>query len=87
MFKFIRRLRTKAEDGGMDVSGVIGVVILVVIALLLLPLVQSSVTDAQNDANTSASASTLLDMVPIFYVLGIILVAVLWVVQSARKMG
>jgi len=73
--------------GDMDIQGVIGVVILVVIALLLLPLVQSSVVDAQNDANTSASASTLLGMVPIFYVLGVILVAVLWVVQSARKMG
>lgn len=74
-------------DGDMDIQGVIGVVILVVIALLLLPLVQSSVVDAQNDANTSDSASTLLGMVPIFYVLGVILVAVLWVVNSARKMG
>jgi uncharacterized alpha/beta hydrolase family protein len=74
-------------EGDMDIQGVIGVVILVVIALLLLPLVQSSVVDAQNDANTSDSASTLLGMVPIFYVLGVILVAVLWVVNSARKMG
>ena len=85
MFK---SFRDKAKDAGdMDIQGVIGVVILVVIALLLLPLVQSSVTDAQNDANTSDSASTLLGMVPIFYVLGVVLVAVLWVVASARKMG
>ena len=77
----------KDTTGDMDIQGVIGVVILVVIALLLLPLVQSSVVDAQNDDNTSESASTLLGMVPIFYVLGVILVAVLWVVQSARKMG
>jgi uncharacterized alpha/beta hydrolase family protein len=85
-FKFIKRMKSWADErADMDIGGVIGVVVLVVIALLLLPLVQSSVVDAQNDANTSASASTLLGMVPIFYVLGVILVAVLWVVGQARK--
>ena len=83
MFKFLKRF--KDDHGDMDIGGVIGVVVLVVIALLLLPLVQSSVVDAQNDQNTSASAETLLGMVPIFYVLGVILVAVLWVVGQARK--
>lgn len=85
----LKRLKRFAEDhaGEMDVKGVIGVVVVVIIALLLLPLVQSSVTDAQADANTSASASTLLGMVPIFYVLGVVLSAVLWVVAQARQMG
>ena len=81
-----RLIKLKADRAGdMDIGGVIGVVVLVVIALLLLPLVQSSVVDAQNDRNTSASAETLLGMVPIFYVLGVILVAVLWVVNQAKK--
>ena len=79
------KLKKRNDTGNMDVGGVIGVVVLVVIALLLLPLVQSSVVDAQNDANTSDSASTLLGMVPIFYVLGVILVAVLWVVGQAKQ--
>jgi hypothetical protein len=84
MFKKLKKW-AQDKDADMDIGGVIGVVVLVVIALLLLPLVQSSVVDAQNDANTSDSASTLLGMVPIFYVLGVILVAVLWVVGQARK--
>jgi len=88
MFNGFRDMLIKRKmdhAGSMDVGGVIGVVVLVVIALLLLPLVQSSVVDAQNDANTSDSASTLLGMVPIFYVLGVILVAVLWVVGQAKQ--
>ena len=84
MFKKLKKW-AEDRDADMDIGGVIGVVVLVVIALLLLPLVQSSVVDAQNDQNTSASAETLLGMVPIFYVLGVILVAVLWVVNQAKK--
>ena len=86
--------RTKSYFGkklGRDLSGelgvgeVIGVVILVIIGLLMLPLVQSAVTDAQN-ASTVAAVDSLLGMVTIFYVLGIALAAVLWVVKQAKQL-
>jgi len=75
------------EDGGVNVGKLLSVVILIVIGLLLTPLVADSVADAQDNANISASASTLLGMITIFYVLGLVLAGVLWVVAETRGMG
>lgn len=70
----------KAE---LSVGKVIGVVILVIIGLLMLPLVQDQVTSAEENA-TSDSTATLISMITIFYVLGIVLAAVMWVVHETR---
>ena len=69
---------------GLSISKIIGVVILVIIGLLLLPVVQDSVYDAQQNENTTDTQSTLLDMVTVFYVLGITLAAVMWVVHETK---
>jgi predicted Kef-type K+ transport protein len=74
------------EKGELSVGKIIGVVILVVVALLLLPVVQDQVTSASENA-TSDSASTLIDMITIFYVLGIVLASVMWVVHETKGMG
>jgi len=76
----------KDEKGELSVGKIIGVVILVVVALLLLPVVQDQVTSASENA-TSDSASTLIDMITIFYVLGIVLASVMWVVHETKGMG
>ena len=76
------RLDVRAD---LSVGKLIGVVIVVIIGLLLLPIVQDSVTDAKN--STDSTGDTLLDMVPIFYVLGVVLACVLWVVAETRGMG
>jgi len=88
--KTIMGLKTgKSWDmfGGVNVGKLLSVVILIVIGLLLTPLVADSVADAQDNANISASASTLLGMITIFYVLGLVLAGVLWVVAETRGMG
>lgn len=72
---------------GLSISKIIGVVILVIIGLLLLPVVQDSVYDAQQNENTTDTQSTLLDMVTVFYVLGITLAAVMWVVHETKSGG
>lgn len=69
--------------GELSVGKIIGVVILVIIGLLLLPIVQDAVYTAQENENTTDTQSTLLDMVTIFYVLGIVLTAVMWVVHES----
>lgn len=74
------------ETGELSVGKVIGVVILVIVALLLLPIVQDQVASASENA-TSDSAATLIDMITIFYVLGIVLAAVMWVVHETKGMG
>ena len=68
----------------LSISKIIGVVILVIIGLLLLPVVQDAVYDAQANENTTDTQSTLLDMVTVFYVLGITLAAVMWVVHETK---
>jgi peptidoglycan biosynthesis protein MviN/MurJ (putative lipid II flippase) len=67
----------------LSVGKLIGVVVLVIIGLLLLPIVQDSVYTASENENTTATQETLLDMITIFYVLGICLAAVMWVVHES----
>ena len=75
----------KNDSGELSIGKVIGVVILIIIGLLMLPLVQDAVVSAQENATTDSS-STLLGMVTIFYILGIVLAAVVWVVTEAKKL-
>ena len=75
----------KNDKGELSVGKVIGVVILIIIGLLMLPLVQDAVVAAQNNT-TDDSSSTLLGMITIFYILGIVLAAVVWVVAEAKKL-
>lgn len=77
----------KDDRGELSVGKIIGVVILVIIGLLLLPIVQDSVYDAQQNENTTDTQSTLLDMVTVFYVLGVTLAAVMWVVHETKGFG
>ena len=78
--KFLKKDR-KAE---LSIGKIITVVILVVVGLLMLPIVQDSVYTAQQNENTTDTQSSLLDMVTIFYVLGIALAAILFVVAETR---
>ena len=76
----------KDEDAALSVGKVISVVILIIIGLLMLPIVQDAVTSAEENA-TSDSAATLVSMITIFYILGVVLAAVLWVVAETRGFG
>lgn len=73
------------EDAGLSVGKVIGVVILVVIALAMLPLVTDAVTDAEG--NTTGTAQTLVGMVTLFYILGVVLACVVWVIHETKGFG
>lgn len=75
----------KEDRGGeLSIGKIITVVILVVVGLLMLPIVQDSVYTAQENENTTDTQSSLLDMVSIFYVLGIALAAIMFVVHETR---
>ena len=74
------------ERAEITVKKVVVLVFAVIIGLMLLPTVQDAVTSGQewNNNSTDATTSGLLDMVTIFYVLFIVLGAVLWVVYETR---
>lgn len=82
----MRCLKARDENGELSVGKVIGVVILVIIGLLMLPIVQDAVTSAEANA-TSSSAETLIGMITIFYVLGLVLATVMWVVHETKGFG
>jgi len=65
----------------LGIRAIIGMVIMIVVALLLFPLVQDSVGPMVTDnysgdgenATTSGATKTLLEQVPLFYILAIAL--------------
>jgi len=80
------KIKLKRDDRGeLSVGKIIGVVIVTLVGLLMLPLVTDAVDSAKS--NVTGTASTLLDMIPIFYVLGIVLAAVVWVIAETRGFG
>jgi hypothetical protein len=65
-----------AYSPGAAIGTVIGVIITVVFALLMLPTLTSTVTTAAADPNLTATQASLLNLVPTFYVIGVVLLAI-----------
>lgn len=79
------------KSGAVDVAGLVGAIIVVTVGVLLLPLVQSQITyltvpSASNDNVTylSGVASTLAQQIPLFYVLGLMFIALVWAIHSVK---
>ena len=71
----------------MSVGKLVGVLIFVVIALALLPTIIASTDQGVTDSANYTSASTLLELVPLFYVIAILVAVIVWVVAETRGMG
>jgi hypothetical protein len=77
------------EKGELTLGKILGLVIAVIVGLILLPVVQDQVTAGQewNNNSTDESVVSLLDVITLFYILGIVLGAVLYVVAETRGLG
>ena len=72
----------------MSVGKLVGVLIFVVIAMALLPTIIASTDQGVENATASySSAATLLELVPLFYVIAILVAVIGWVVHETRGMG
>ena len=80
-FKIFRK-DTKGESG-------MGKIIMVVLTIVIALALTGVVTDAVDSAalNVTGSAETMVNLVPLFYVIGILLTTLVWVVIEARKAG
>ena len=76
--------RDEAANAGF-MQGAILFAVATVVVLLFLPIVTSNVATAQADANTSASVSSLLDIVPILFVVGVIGTGVAFMVINFKN--
>ena len=85
----------KDTSGEMSsfISSMIGAVLIIVVGILFLPMVQDQVdyltvasADNNNTIALSGVAATLFQQVPLFYVLGLVFVAIAWIVLATKQL-
>ena len=75
------------------ISSMIGAILIIVVGILFLPMVQDqveylTVASADNNNTTALTgvAATLFGQVPLFYVLGLVFVAIAWIVLATKQL-
>jgi hypothetical protein len=78
----------KDKMGAVNVGAMIGAIIIVVVGVLFLPIVQDQIDTMVDETNGSinGTAATLMEQVPLFYVLGLVFIALAWAISSAKEM-
>lgn len=69
---------------GVGTRAIIGVAITVVVALALLPIITDFVNDPALVANLTATQITLLNLIPTFYIIGVVVGVVVAALVLAR---
>ena len=91
---FRKKLSTD-RGGEMNafIGAMIGAVLVIVVGVLFLPMVQDQVTyltiaSAANNMTPALSgvAASLFGQVPLFYVLGLVFVAIAWIILATKEM-
>jgi uncharacterized BrkB/YihY/UPF0761 family membrane protein len=79
----MRRFNKLAE---MSIGKIIGVIVVVVVAMALLPTLITSVNTGYwaTNGTTYSSAHALIPLVVLFFVLSILVAAVMWVVHETK---
>lgn len=90
--KLAERARQFNDDTGAQSAisqiavGTILTVVSLVVALTILPTLTSSVATAQADGNLSATASTLLGLLPTVVVVGLLISGIGFMIGGIRKL-
>ncbi len=67
----------------ISVESIIGVLVVLIVGLAVLPIILESVASAS--ACLTGAAKTMLDLVPLFYVIALLLAVIYWAVGTAKK--
>ena len=67
----------------ISVKSIVGVIVVIIVALSLLPIVLDSVATAA--ASLTGAAKTMINLVPLFYVIAVVLATVYWAVGSTKR--
>jgi hypothetical protein len=70
------------ELGGISVKTIFSAIMVIVIGLALLPIVIDSVAAAA--ASLTGAAQTMVNLIPLFYVLALIIAVVVWATASMK---
>ncbi|GAI21588.1 unnamed protein product, partial [marine sediment metagenome] len=60
----------------IDVRSIIGVVVLLIVGTAVLPIIIDSVAAAS--ASLTGAAKTMIDLIPLFYVIALLLAVIYW---------
>lgn len=75
----------------MDVRGIMGLIIVLVVGLAMTPVISTACADAIKGENKDVAATsddmtgaskTMINLVPLFYVIGLLLAAVAWATKG-----
>jgi len=78
MFAKIKKI-VEDRSGAMQMSALIGVVVLVVVAALLFPLINNQVNDLTDESGENyvgSNTAPLVSMIPVFYWLAVVLAVI-----------
>lgn len=62
----------------VNVKSIIGVIVVLIIGLSLLPIVLTTVASAS--ASLTGAAQTMVDLIPLFYVIALVLSTIYWAI-------
>jgi len=66
----------------INVKSIVGVIVVIIVALSLLPIVLS--TTAAAAASLTGASQTMVNLIPLFYVIAVVLATVYWAVGKAK---
>ncbi len=66
-----------------NVRGIIGILVTLIVGCAVLPIILDSVAAAS--ASLTGAAKTMLELVPLFYVIALLLAVIFWAVGSTKK--
>ena len=68
--------------GTISVKSIVGVLIVLIVGLSLLPVVIESVSTAA--ASVTGASKTLVQLIPLFYIIALVLACVYWAIGEAK---
>ncbi len=69
-------------SGNINIQSIIGVVVVLIVGLSVLPIVIDSVAAAS--ACLTGAAQTMLNLIPLFYVIALLLAVIYWAVGKTK---
>jgi len=68
--------------GAISVKSIVGVLIVLIVGLSLLPVVIETVSTAA--ASITGASKTLVNLIPLFYIIALVLACVYWAIGEAK---
>ncbi|GAH93444.1 unnamed protein product [marine sediment metagenome] len=70
-------------EGNINVRSIVGVLVVLIVGLSVTPIVIDTVSAAS--ASLTGAAQTMVNLIPLFYVIAILLAVIYWAVGTAKE--